>query len=218
MLSSKKIYQFNSIQFRTSIPNSTEWGIIFAQVFDELKSRKIKDDAHYMFTAKDPLRYNRKGEGSYKCENCGRWWSSVNALAEFEYRLSKKRKINIGDVLIVLSGQSCKKGTCNKSKFIKPEFSVDAIQCILEMLLNKVKQKVYEVPDTNEVIQRDYIPLQGNGFHDPEYCEACKKGICKFNLDDPKKNFAKRTSRTRDDTGMMTIRPDISVKWYLRFE
>lgn len=130
--------------------------------------------------------------------------------------ISNYNSLILGDVHLVLNGQSCKNSTCNKSIFIKPVFSFDAIQRILEKLMLKVKQKFYEVEDMENLDQRygvlNAFTKQGRGTHIPELCEGCKKGRCQS-----KATVHHRTTTRRvHNYSFGGVTPDIYVTWHLR--
>ena len=188
-----------------SVPNQKEWENTFKAVFGELNNCKIHKTAYNSFSARNALRYTTKDEGMYKCESCERTWHSINALAEFEYRLSKDGSNYQGDVTLVLNGQSCKEDDCDKNVFIKPVFDEESIERILEKLLIKVKQKFYTVGD-GENLELRYDALndfhfEGSGSHLSEFCEGCKKGTCQSKATVPRSNYHRRKPYGRN-TGM----------------
>ena len=211
-----------------AIPNAQDWQTVFDEVFEEIEDSPLDSSAHSSFDALRPLIYSSKGTATYKCNTCKRTWQSINALVEFEYRLSRRHthdswvygldSDDFGSVKLVLNGQKCKGSSCGK-EFVKPIFQQDSIVYVLEKLLVKVKAKFYE--DQMENLEERYANLQvnyqptGRGSHIPELCEGCAKGLCKskatVNGEDggPRKLFGRRNGPS------YTSAVNIYVKWEL---
>ena len=95
-----------------AIPNAEIWQSMFDEIFEEIEDCPLDSSAHGSFDALRPLIYNSKGTATYKCNKCKRSWQSINALVEFEYRLSRGHSHDFGSVKLVLNGQKCKYDYC----------------------------------------------------------------------------------------------------------
>lgn len=195
------------------IPNWGEWMVAFNHLFKELETQELHPKASGSFDALSPLKYQTKGEASYRCNgHCARRWNSINGYMGFEYRLTRRNGECIGDVTLQPEGQKCKR--C-QGAFIKPCFTAEAIDRVLTKLLRKVKEKFYEDDDLSDTFRQldlNYKP-EGRGQHDAMNCEACSKGKCQSNGG----INMRANSRPYYCSPGMTYgcRTETYVKWYL---
>ncbi|XP_075794337.1 receptor-transporting protein 3-like [Pelodiscus sinensis] len=113
-----------------------------------------------------------KAFARFECSGCSRRWPSAQVVLLFQMHLAQRQ----GRVKMRLFGQTCKK--CWAARFEKPAFTQEAMERILDNLVQKILQKCYRESLAKPKFAEPLVEEEVEGPHDTARCEACALGVC----------------------------------------
>ena len=138
---------------------------------------ELLDDAPISFRRTEkPLVLEQKGKAKFQCLDCGKKWSSLNALVRITYAVYGGQKEDFGRIRMEkIYGQQCNR--C-EGGFVTPVFNEDEVHRIIDKLVSKIREKFFEesVPSSYKEDYQAAHNMQGD--HDSKNCEACALGMC----------------------------------------
>ncbi|XP_067898519.1 receptor-transporting protein 3-like isoform X2 [Heterodontus francisci] len=109
----------------------------------------------------------------FHCSSCSNKWASAKARILFNMRLQNGK----GEVKVRFFKQQCRENHDEEVNFVKPVFSEENIEQVLDRLMTKIRQRCY-----NENIGKDHAAFRSDdnlqGPHETSHCEACSLGLC----------------------------------------
>ncbi|XP_018528500.1 receptor-transporting protein 2 [Lates calcarifer] len=114
--------------------------------------------------------YIRNTSARFQCTQCRRSWPSNRVMVVFHMRLIHGK----GTVKVRRFRQNCK--MCTNAPMEDPSIISENITTLMKNLVKKIRIKCY-----NEDLEKGFHHprrFDVKSPHEPEHCEACKKGIC----------------------------------------
>ncbi|XP_060934856.1 receptor-transporting protein 3-like [Limanda limanda] len=115
--------------------------------------------------------YITRTSARFRCSKCGRPWPSNIVMVFFHMHLED----STGTVKVKRSGQSCQE--CNDGRMQDPMVDLEHITILMKNLVTKMRIKCYN--EDLDDCEHDQKKLDVNSSHDPDNCEACRKGFCR---------------------------------------
>ncbi|XP_040284330.1 receptor-transporting protein 3-like isoform X2 [Bufo bufo] len=153
------------------------------EFYDEMEMEGVPNE--WEFCIDDALQMQEKGAkytqrtfGRFRCSRCKRWWNSAEIHVLFF--ISLNRHLQQGTVKMRIFKQECKR--CTSPKMEQPEISHENIKRITKNLVNRIVLVFYGGKKAKQDLKPEVYGREMEGPHDKEHCEACKLGVCRWQI------------------------------------